>query len=555
MKRNTITVLISLFIAVTVAAGNYGTDHFAIGEYKMAKTWFEQNISQNPAESNYYLGEIAWAEGNAAAAAAYFEKGLAADPLYMYNYIGKGKTLLKTNQKEAEILFATALKKYKKNVAMNLAVVKAYEENGMNDMAAQKLLNVRKISKKSPDMYIYDGDKIMAGNSEAKLGEAASSYEQAMYFDPENTVAQIKYGQVYLSSNASVAIETMKKIIAAHPDYLIAYKYLATGYAKNGVYPLAIENFKTFFQAGTYTIDDLWRFASVYFFTDKYKESMKLINEGLAIDPNHFVLNRLRMYNASKTKNDSNAIAYARKFFSLRGGEGEESNFIYKDDLAYATILADSGYYDQALSIYNKVLSSDDEKINKADVYKEMAGCYSKMKEFAKAGEAYESYIQVNGIDYTESGIFFQLGTSYYYAAKSASKDSTEAAKVLLNEYVVKADSAFATTCRLSPESPVGYMWRGNVNVLLDPESTQGLAKPFYETVIDIILKKTEGQEISNGYRKQLITAYNYLSIYYFLKDDKEHTTLYCNKILELEPNHVNARAILEELKKAETAK
>lgn len=387
------------------------------------------------------------------------------------------------------------------------------------------------------------------------MGDAASKYSQAIYFDPSNTVAQIKYAQVYLQTKSlDIPIETLKKVIAEHPDYTIAYRDLATAYSKKGVYPFAIENFKIYFEAADYSVNDISRFASVYYFTDQYDESMKLINEGLAKEPDHFVLNRIRMYNASKSK-DTLGVEYAKKFFSLRAGTDEEAKFIYQDNLAYAVILADAGLSEEAIAVYNKVLTNQDEKIDKGLVYKEMATAYTKMKEYAKAGETYQSYIEYMGLDYTEAPIFFSQGTSYYYAASTVRKDTTDAGKALLREYVTLADSAFAQTCRVSPDSYVGYQWRGNVNALLEPQPTEGLAKPHYEAAVAIILKKIEeGEEMTTSYRSTLLRGYQYMSVYYFMNDDKENATLYSNKVLELNPEEAVAKAILEEYKNQATA-
>jgi len=60
MKRITLTLLLTLVVTALAVAGNYGTDHYALGEFKLAKKWFEQNLTQQPAEAHYYLGEFAW---------------------------------------------------------------------------------------------------------------------------------------------------------------------------------------------------------------------------------------------------------------------------------------------------------------------------------------------------------------------------------------------------------------------------------------------------------------------------------------------------------------
>jgi len=554
MKRKSLSLLVCLLATFALAAANYGTDHYALGEFQLAKKWFEQQVAQSPGESNYYLGEIAFKEGNLDAASALFEKGLAADPTYVLNLVGKGKLLVKTNLKAAEVLFATALKKNKKDIAVHLAIVSAYSDNGMTEQATVRLAAAKKAGKNSPWIYIYEGDQILASTSETRVGDAALKYSQAMYFDPTNMVAQMRYGQAFLLTDSyDIPIETFKKVVAAHPDYSIAIRDLAAAYTNKGVYELALTNYAKYFELGRYGIEDIRRYAQNYFFTDQYEKSLELINRGLAINPDHFVLNRLRMYCAAKSK-DSLALDYAKKFFSLRAGSDVDSKFIYKDYLAQATIFANNGQFQEALLLFDKVLNNQDEKVDKILVYQEQAACYTKMKEYVKAGDTYQTIIEIMGMESADPNYFFQQGTSYYYAAQAMRKDSTDAGKALLLDYVTKADSAFARTSRRSPGSYVSYMWRGNLNVLLDPESTKGLSKPYYETAIEIILKKVEAGEAATKYKSQLQSAYRYFAVYYYMQQDKTNATLYSNKVLELNPTEANAKAILENYKAQEAA-
>lgn len=551
MKRNTLSVLLCLFVSACMTAANYGVDHFAMGEYTLAKKWFEENQSKNPAEASYYLGEIAYKEGNADAARALYEKGLAANPSYALNMVGKGKTILKSSQKEAESLFKAALKINKKDMDVLLAIAEAYKANNLTEEAEKRLSAARKAGKNSPLLFIYDGDQIMAGTSETKVSDAASKYSQAMYFDPESAVAQMKYAQVYLLTDSyDIPIETEKKVLAAHPDYSIAIRDLAAAYTNKGVYKLAIENFKKYFEFGTYNILDIRRFAQSYFFTDQYQPAMELINQGLAIDPNHFILNRLRMYSAAKMK-DSVGMEYATKFFSLRPTDLEESKFIYKDYLYYAIILTTAGRFEEALAQFDKVTSSD-ERIDMGELYESQAECYSGMKQYAKAGDTYQNYI-TTFTSATPVGIYLKQGQAYYSAASEYKKDSTDTGKALLVEYVTKADSAFAKTIEMAPDSYVGYMWRGNNQVLLDPESTKGLAKPHYEGAIAAILKiEEDGQTLTSSHKRQLRNAYIYLAVYNYYANDKANSVLYCDKVQAIDPTEKVTKAILDTYKEQE---
>lgn len=57
------------------------------------------------------------------------------------------------------------------------------------------------------------------------------------------------------------------------------------------------------------------------------------------------------------------------------------------------------------------------------------------------------------------------------------------------------ADSAFKKVTIASPELVLGYKFRAKCNVQLDLDSKLGLAKPYYEKVVELILAKPENFE------------------------------------------------------------
>lgn len=537
MKKHVVTAFFALLATVTFAQSNFGKDYFGIGEYAKAKEYFEAQLATAPAESNYFLGEIAFAEGNQDAAAAYFDKGIAADVLYPMNYIGKGKLLLKSNQKEAELIFANTLKKNKKNAEVNVAIARAYYQVGLKNMVAAKLDIARKVAKKSPLLYIFEGDMLAA---EQKYGEAAGKYEQAVYFDPSNTVAIIKSAEVYESINPALAVEKLKTVVAAHPDYTVANRNLGRAYNANGMYKNAIESFVTYYGEGNCAFEDIYRLASAYYFTDQYPQSIVLLDQGLARDSMNFVLNRLRMYNAAKTKDVANGMSIATRFFSMTG-----NTFIDKDYAAYATILADAGKFAEALEQYNKVITAN---AAKPETYKELATLYTKIGDYAKSGETWQKFIDMaGGIDVAEGADFYSMGRAWYNAGQALRNDSTDAAKALAKDYFIKADTAFGVVSIKSPESHISYLWRGHTNAALDPNTTQGLAKPHYEKALALILKKVENGASIATYKKDLINIYRYEAWYYFdVAKDKDNTILYCNKILELDPANADAKSLID---------
>lgn len=543
MKKHVITAFFALLATVAVAESNFGKDNFGIGEYSKAKDYFEGQLVSAPAESNYYLGEIAWTEGNADLALSYFEKGISADLLYPMNYVGKGKTLLKSNQKEAEAIFSTILKKNKKNAEVNVGIARAYYETGLRTIVPIKLEVARKVAKKSPLLYIFEGDMLVAeqkiSESVSKFGEAAGKYETALYYDPSNTVAALKFAEVYALISEDASIEKVNAVIAAHPDYTVAYRTLGRVYNSVGKYKSAIDAYVKYYGEGKCDPVDIDRLAAAYFWTGQYSKSIVLIDEVLAKDSMDFIMNRLKMYNAAKIK-DSTGITIANRFFSTQG-----RSFVDMDYASYATILAEGGRYTEALEQYNKVLTTS---AAKPETYKELATLYTQMKFYAKSAETAQKYIDmVGGIDVAEGSDYYNMGRSWYNAGQALRFDSTELGLATAKEYFIKADTTFGVVSVKSPDSHISYLWRGHTNAALDPNTSQGLAKPYYEKALALILKKVENGANIASYRRDLINIYRYEAWYYFdIIKDKDRTIVYCNKILELDPTNADAMSLID---------
>jgi len=545
-KKLLFTAFLTALFAVVNAQSNFGVDYFSIGEYQKAKQYFESNVSKTPAESNYYLGEIAFAEGKMDEAKSYFDKGVAADPLYTLNQVGQGKLILKTDAKAAESLFAAALKKNKKSPVLNVTIARAYWECGLNDGAQLKLVIAKKYGKKSPLVYTLEGDMLKAEN---KMGEAAAKYEQALNFDTSFVVASIKCAQIYESINPNLSLEILKKVLASHPDYTIAYKGLGRTYMLNGQYLSAIEGFKAYVaDGGILNVDDYIKFASCYYFTDQFELSNEEVNSAIKLDSTNFVLNRFRVWNAAKLDDAVNGLKYADYFFTLKS----EIGFIPNDYMAYASILALNGLFDDALKIYDKLMETDSER---PEIYKELFGVYQKMGDNVKASDTYKKFMDLTGADYVSSMDYFKLARSYYSAGVKLKADTTSVDNLVkAKEYLLKADSTFAIVCKMTPESYTGFIWRGHTNSSIEKVVTEGLAKPYYETAIEMINAKL-AEKPGNGYNTDLIRAYTYLGLHYLYLDDDVNSAKYWNKVLELDPTNKNAKMVLDEQAAKKAAK
>lgn len=551
-------LILSSFLAFSMSFSSYaqnnpGVNYLALGEKELAKNYFMKTIRQAPAESYYYLGEIAYSEGNYEEAKANYEKNLAANPESALSAIGLAKLELKNNPKEAESQLSAIQKKNKKNVNVILAIAQAYLDNGMQEKALDKLADARKVDKKSPYVYIFEGDMLLKEN---KPGEAATQYDQAAGFDPTCALAYIKSAKVYESINPQTAAETMKKATEVDPDNIIAYKYLADIYVLNGEYPKAIDAYKIFFEDGSYTVDDIRRYASAAYFNKQYDLALPLIKEGLAKDPDNFALNRFLMYCYNDLKNYEEATPAAEKFFSLTPPKDIE--FIVQDYMAYGNILSEAGNKKEAINAFKKASELDAERIG---LLKEIATICSNEDMNEDAAVFYKKYINALGEEAAATD-YFQLGRYYYMASdevKTAASDTlalSDSANVInedvtnakVNQLLLEADSAFATVTERVPDSYLGYQWRARANSSLDPETDKGLAKPYYELMISNILNKDthdNNSELLEGY--QYLAYYNYLNYEKSKKaEDKAQVKAYAEKILEIDPENQNGKIFYE---------
>lgn len=538
--------LLSFMISFPVFAQNPGADYLSLGELKLAKEYFTQNLGQSPAESHYYLGEIAMAEGNTNEAKTQYDKGLAADPESALNAIGVAKLQLKTNTKAAEDQLKDIQKKNKKDVQIILAIAKAYLDNGMKEKAMEKIQDARKADKKSPYIYIFEGDMLAADN---KPGDAAMQYDQAINFDSNCTLAYIKGAKVYEFINRPTAIDMMNKAIAIRPDYTIAYKYLAEINYRDGIYSEAVPAYKKFIEGGNYTTEDITRYAASQYFSKNVEEAKNIIIDGLKKDPNSFVLNRLLMYTYNDLKDYQPGVAVGEKFFSIPIDPTDTvRKYLVQDYTAYGKILSETGNKQGAIAQFKKAVEL---KPDDAALYKSIASDMANEDLYVDAAEFLKKYIELSG-EAAEAMDYYSLGQYYWYAGGNALVDtvsmSAAEARAAAVEIFKKADEAFAVVTERVPDSYLGYYWRARANTQLDPQTEEGLAKPYYEEAAKAIEAKGDGSN-----KRQLVEAYSYLAYYYYLQfeknkkpEDKANLKSYAEKLLETSPDNPTAISLLE---------
>ena len=572
------TLIISILTALSVfvsAQTDIGIDYFMLGEYDAAKRYFEKQINTSPAQAYFYLGEIAYLEGNTAEAKAYYQKGLAANPNDFYNQVGEAKLLLKSDKKLAETTFKAIQKKSKKDALVTLAIARAYFDAGMPVEAHAKMDEARKKNKRLPQIYILEGDMIKAESGDKlgdKLGEIAGKYDMAILFDDNYRLGYIKSAQAYMLFSPTSAIDKLKEFTDRHPDYMLAYRLIGQASTQIGLYNQAMKSYETYMAGGEYSFEDLERYARVLYFSDLFEDAQKVVSQGIELLPDAFVMNRLQMYIYAKVQDTENGLAQASKFFNL---EKDKSRYLALDYITYGAILKDAEMYSEALIAYNKAIEIEP----KNEYYLEVVELGRAQGNQALSADYYDRYMQLRGGEVTPAD-YNQLGFYYYNAGTNSAKNTALMQELAQNNnllielasaqnesvdalkadnslftkaysmyYLAKADSVFAILVDLMPDSYSGYRWQALTKHAIDSDAKNGAARPYYEKVIEVLNEREEFTDASN---RVLVEACGYLAYHYYLVDNMEKAVFYCNETLKIDPANRNATAILEGIKQHE---
>ena len=526
-----------LFVALIFGAGlvstavaqNYtdGVEYFKAGQADRAKIILDNTLTglsaTDKAAALYYLGEAEFALGNKEVASKCFNEGVKQDAAYAYNYIGLGKLLLGTNDKEAEVNFKKAVKFAKTDKAgVNTNIARAYFEAGMPQYKKYLEAASRANSEYAP-LYVLQGD-IALKNGETGL--AAGEYENAIYYDANCVEAYVKYAKMHYPINPKFAISKLEALLSLNQASAIAQREYAEALFNAGRFTQAVKAYATYMSNPNHFASDRARHAALLFFDKKYEESLTLIEEALVNNAEDILLNRFAMYNNNALENYEQAAFYGAQYIN---NEANADLLTAQDYAIYGNALKKVNRPDEYVALLEKAVAKNPED---ATLIKDLSDAYKAADQMVKSADAMAKYMELAG-DEVKTMDFFNLGRAYYSAAQA---DTVMENKV---ELFKKADAAFAVVAERAPEDFRGNMWRARSHSGMDPETELGLAKPFYEKVVEML--EARGDKSNN-----IIEAYQYLGYYNYLKEYAENpqgakyleTRKWWGKILEINPNH-----------------
>lgn len=427
----------------------------------------------------------------------------------------------KSNLKAVEDQVKDFVKENKKDPVALAGVGHAYLL--AKDTATAKVYADRAIErgKNVADGYILQGDIEVAKDDG---GAAATWYQQATMMDPKNPQGYIKYANIYRGRSPEESVAMLEQLRNVLPDYPVDaeaghFFYQANKFEKAKEYYGKVDINKL-------TDDRLTEYALAAYLTSDSKKSLEVSQYGIQKFQRSAALNRLNFYNYTDLKDYDNALKYADALFT----KSDSAKFTARDYQYYGYAYMGKQDYDNAISQFEKALELND-KLN--DVRKQLSDAYIAKKDYTKGLAMYDAYLK----NVEKPSVSDYDGLAKLYADQAADSTITAEARV---EAFKNADRVYGELGEKFPNN-LSYVtiMRARINSQLDPETTEGLAKPYYEKYIELIKAESPDKP------KLLLEPYRYLGYYYFLKEDKATSDSYWNKILEISPDDAVAKQAL----------
>jgi len=438
--------------------------------------------------------------------------------------------LIKSKPADLDDQVKAVYKKNKKNAEVLTGIARAYYEAKDTANARVYAEYALKADKKYAPVFVLLGDMAAMNNDG---GGAAAQYQQAIYFDPKSPEAYYKYASVYRKISPTEAVSKLEELRAQRPD--IAVDAMAGRiYYMSNEFDKAIESFSKAWDSNKDKMEerDITEYAMSYYLTQKNQQSLDVVKYGLTKSPRDAAFNRLAFFNCTDLKDYDNAMIYADALFN----KSDSAKFSYFDYTYYGNAYSGKKEYAKAIEMYQKALTMDiDNKDKRSGVVKQMSEAYRQLKDYDNAIKYYEEYLR----DVSKVSASDKAGLASLYEYK-ANVDTDPASKLATFK---KAEDVYVQLEQIPEAVEFATFKRARVNSYMDPDSKEGLAKPYYEKLISIIEPRAEKD---NTDKARLIESYRYLGSYYLIvKDSKSEADVYWNKMLEVDPeNEVAKRAL-----------
>jgi len=502
-------------------------------EFEKADKAFNTLQIAQPTVGNiyFYRGENSYNWGKTDSAQNTYQKGINVNALEPLNYIGLGKVQMANGDSKSAMdnfYKAKTISKGKDPVVLD-KIAEAYiilagkdQTSDLLKQAVDLLGQAIKLDPTNANYHLDLGDAYLAQNP-SDGSKSIEEYNTAQSLDPKSVNAMLHMGRLWKNAmDYKASYDYFTKAIKLDSTYAPAHRELAELLYSEGRYDEAIAEYTKYLQLNN-SLSARSRYGIFLFLAKKYDDAITQLQNVLSKDSSNIILYRLLGYSEYEKKDYKNGLVNMNKFFAK--SKGSKVKLLGSDYTYLGKLLSKNGQdslaivnLNQAVSVINNESSQD-----VIDIYQLIGQLYYKDENYAMAAVYYKKRV-VARKEAADANDYYFLGLALYNSKQYQA-----------------ADSSFGKITTINPNLPIGYQWRARANSQLD--STQALSKPYYEQYI----QKVGNDTIKN--KDGLIEAYSQLGYYYVLQKDKVNASASYRKILNLDPDNVNAKAYFESLK------
>lgn len=535
MMKHTIRLLVAVVLLCNVAFAQSvedGKKFFYYEKYNSAKDALEKALQAKPGDvdATYWLGQTLIELNDIAGAEKVYQtalQGKGSDPLLL---VGMGQVELMNHKgNDARQRFETAISLTKgKDIDILNAIGRANADapDGDAKYAIEKLTQATQVRRfKEPYVYINMGDayrKLLDG------GQAVTSYQNALTLDPKLAEAEYKIGKIYVTQGneqASIFLKHYEKAVEDDPAYAPAYYELYAYWYSRDVNK-ARDYFEKYKNNTDFTPSVEAEEISLVYASGDFKGAIsradeKLQKEGDKASPK---LYRVRGYAYDKLGDSLNALKNMELFFE----KADSSLFLPDNYVKMAEISAKfPDRLDQADTYFDKAIQMDTVMKDRIGYATAASNMYKKIGNRAKSAEWLTRILTLDP-SYGKVELFYAGWENFY------------------GEKYQTADSVFNLYKEKYPDDVQGYY--GGFRTKWTIDSTMELGLPVQDAEKFAELASAD----SVKYKSQLLLAYGFLAGYNANQlKEYEKAIYYLDKMINLDPNNVDAKNNKEVLEKA----
>lgn len=441
--------------------------------------------------------------------------------------IANGRVLmLQGKQSDADAMFAKAEKNGKKDVTVKRLIGESflYAEPGVKP----NFTRTEEWLKKAMDQTSKDFPTVMAlaycYKEMPNGGLSAQNYEFAVSLEPRNALPVYMLAKVYKAAklNDKFLVYT-DKAIALDPKYTPALRAKAEYLYFEREWENALKAAKDLVNNGTeVVIEDEMLLANLLYINKDCVGCSNLVEQILKKDNSKNYLMRLKAYCDYDNGKFNDGLSIMQDYFKkVDASKILPSDYLYLGRLQLAT----KGDTAEAIKNLRKSIEMDPSSWK---LHEEIGKIYYDSKDYCNAANAYQAFI--DSLTETQALVnsYYRLGLSHYFC----NSDST---------HYEKSEKAFAKLTELLPDKGLGWVWRAKAMSKLEPDIENnpelleefGKAKPFFEQYVTIAEADTANLAKN---KRDMISSYEYLASYHFLKKEDDKVKSYLDKLFTLDP-------------------